>query len=83
MCEGRCWYVRRSDWYLSGRNNLQSEPGRFRAWAKQRRVGVERGEGGGVAQADSRISPVSGQATCFPQPSGYFLSDIKSTSSPI
>lgn len=33
---------------------------------------------GGVTLADSRISPVSGQAICFPQPSGSVFHEIRS-----
>lgn len=44
---------------------------------KPRRDGwVWMGEEGGVTLADSRMSPVSGQATCFPQPTGSVLSNI-------
>lgn len=74
----QCWYVS-SDCPLSGENNLQSEPCGFGARAKQRRVGVD-GEGGGVTLGDSRNGRVSGQATCFPQPTASVLLKFRLTS---
>lgn len=38
------------------------------------------GDGGGVTSTDSRMSPVLGRATCFPQPPGPVLDEIRSTS---
>lgn len=55
-----------------GKNNLKFEPCRFRA-RQAETGGCEKGEGGGVTLADSRICPVSGQATCFLQPTGSAL----------
>lgn len=69
--------MRRSDWYLSGRNNLQSEPGRFRAWAKQRRVGVERGRevGSHKLTAESVLSQGKPPASLSPVVTSSLISN--------
>jgi len=56
-----------------GKITFNLSPRRFRASAKQRREGVDRREGSGVTLADSRICPVSGQATCYPPPAHWFF----------